>query len=376
LIAVLSLTVAACGSSSSNSSSSSSSTSSGSSSSGSSSGSTGSSPGVAAAKAAIAGFTSDPTSIYPTVKITKPIPKGKTIVYINCGAPACTNIGTSFTQAAHYLGWTVSNIVATPTPQGIQTAFQNAIRMHPAGVISGGFASTQYPEQLKELTAAHIPVLSDTGTDPTGANGITLQVLPPDQTDKATALLADQTIADDGGSGHVGVVFLTGYPIVKDYTDSYVAELKKNCPKCTMSTLTVDPTAITNGASKIASFLAANPGIKQLFISYDGLAVGLPAAVKGAGVTYPKTYSWAPDQTGVAALQSGARTASVPLCYPDVGYQFADALARLFTGGSIQPDTGFEHFVIWDKQYNDVPTQANNPPCDANYASQFEALWK
>ncbi len=361
--------LAACGSSSSSPASSSSS--------GGSTSASGTSKVVSTAKAAIASYTKAPTAIAPTVPITKAIPKGKTIVYVNCGATACTTAGDALTAAAKYLGWNVKDIEAVPTPQGIQNAFAAAIRIHPAAVLSAGFGSTQYPEQLKQLNALKIPVLSETGTDNTGQNGITLQILPVSATEKAGRILANQAIVTSGGSGTIGVVQLSGYPSQTFLANAFTSEIKSKCPACTTKTLPVTPSDIgTTAASKISSWLVANPTIKQVFFTYDALAVGLPAAVKGTGGAYPDTYSWAPDQTGVEALQIGQRTASIPLCYNEVGYQWADALARIFTGMPITPDEGFQHFVIWGKQYNNVPTSTADPACDANYQKQFEALWK
>jgi ribose transport system substrate-binding protein len=316
-----------------------------------------------------------PEHVFPNKPIGKPIPAGKKLVFINCGAPACTNMGASFKQAASVLGWNVNEIQAQPTPQSIQAAFSEAVRQRPDGVVSTGFSKELYRRQLDQLHEMKIPVFSGTGTDPTGPD-INLEPLPPASVSKATKLLADKTIVDAGGKGEIGAVLLTGYPIVKIYTDAYLAEIKSACPKCTTKTLVVQPTSIGKDAgAKIANFLRSNPKIGHLFLSYDALGVGLKQAVTAAGAKYPKTYSWAPDQTGVKALQTGERTASIPLDYPEIGWQWADAFARLFTGGTVKPDDGFQNFVIWSKDFNNVPASAENPPAVQSYQDQFKKLW-
>jgi ABC-type sugar transport system substrate-binding protein len=370
--AIVGLGIAACGSSSSSTSASG-----GSSSGGSSSGSSSSSnPTLAALQATVQAHEKDPTQIAPTVPISKPIPTGKHIVYVNCGAPACTQMGQSFTQAAQALGWTVSDIVATPTPAGLQAAFQNAIALHPDAVVSDGLTAAAYEHQIQELHAAHAFVVSNNGTDATGQNGIDLQVGPVASTDAGNRLLADKVIVDNGGKGDIGEVLLTGYPIVADYAAAFNSEVKAKCPSCTISTIQVQPTDIGSGsAGKIANFLRVHPNIKQVYLTYDTLALGLQAAVKGAGVSFPKLYSWAIDDSGLAAAKAGQRAAVVPECYPETGWMWADGLARLFTGQSIQPDEAWEQFPIWSNDYHNLPASDNNPPCNPNYQAQFKALW-
>lgn len=383
--AILGLGIAACGSSSSNSSTSSSraststsggstSTSGGSTSTSSSSGST--SGVLATLQKIVQAHTQDPTQIGPNVPITKPIPTGKHIVYVNCGAPACTEMGESFTQAAQVLGWTVSTIVATPTPAGIQAAFQDALQQHPNAVVSDGFSASSYERQIQALHAIHAFVVSNNGVDYTGHNGIDLQTGEIPNNNTANRLLADKVLVDDGAKGHIGEVYLTGYPIIADYAGAFTSEIKAKCPSCTVSTIQVQPTDIgTKSAGEIATFLRVHPDIKQVYLTYDTLALGLQSAVKADGVPYPKLYSWAIDNSGLQALKAGQRTAAVPACYPEIGWQWADGLARLFTGMSVAPDEKFEQFPIWSAEYHNIPASSNNPPCDANYQTQFKALW-
>lgn len=335
---------------------------------------------MAALQAKIAPFTKAPTSIGPTVAITKPIPKGKSFVFINCGAPACTDMQDSFNAAAQHLGWKVTNITTAPTPQAIQASFAQAIRDKPSAVVSSGFAINQFPEQAKQLNAMKIPIIMNTGTDQSTYNpssGITLQLQPPQEVGKATALMADKAVIDAGGKGEFGTVLLTGYPSVANNVAGFTAEVKKVCSACTTTSISIQPTSLgTNAPALIANFLRANPNIKGLYFGYAAMAAGLSAAAKGAGVTMPKTYAWAPDADGVQQLNTGTMTAAVPLCYTETGWQFADAAARLLTGGNVKDSQPWQNYVLWSKQYGNVPTSVNNPPCIADYKTQFEKLWQ
>jgi ABC-type sugar transport system substrate-binding protein len=331
------------------------------------------SAGLAAAKANVDARLHDPATIGPATAIGKPIPKNKTIVYIDCGAIVCTNIGSSLQAASTELGWTFKSIQAQPTSQSIQAAFDAAIRLHPSGVASVGFTTATYRRELATLKADGIPVLSASGTDPVG-NGLDLQ-LQSAQSPTAMALLADKAIVDNGGKGDIGMILLTGYPIIVDYGNDFSAEIAKNCPACKVTTLQIQPTAIgTTAAASIANFLRANPGIKQIYLGYDDLAQGLASAVKNVGASMPEVYGWAPTPADMSLVQTGGQTVVVPQDTDTMGWQLADAFARYFTNESLTPDESWEPWVLWGKEYNNVPG-SDTPTVVASYQAQFEKLW-
>jgi ribose transport system substrate-binding protein len=313
------------------------------------------------------------------VPITKPIPTGKPVVFINCGAPACLNMQKSFDAAAAYLQWHATNLVTQPTPQGIQNAFAQAIRDKPAAVVSSGFNISQFPEQAKQLNEMKIPIIMNTGTDPSTydpSKGISVQLQPPETVAKASALNADQALIDNGTSGEYGTVTLTGYPSVVNNVANYVKEIKAKCPSCKTTNISIQPTSLgTNAATLITNFLRTNPDIKSLYFGYADMLVGLSTAVKTSSVPYPKTYAWSPDSQGIQELQEGTLNAAVPLCYVETGWQFADAVARYLTGMPLQQSQKWQNYVLWSKAYNNVPTQVDNPPCIADYETQFKKLW-
>lgn len=111
--------------------------------------------------------------IGPTEPIKNPIPKGKKLIYVNCGQPACTTQGEYFAEAAQVLGWTVEEIAAEPTPQSIQASFEEVVRKKPDGVASAGFGPALYPKQVKALNEMNIPIFESTGEVESGEAGIT-----------------------------------------------------------------------------------------------------------------------------------------------------------------------------------------------------------
>jgi len=320
-----------------------------------------------------------PGPIGPTVPIGKPIPKDVYVIFINAGAPANISQEESFDEAAQVLGWKVENLTTEPTPPAIQSTFEEVIRRKPDAVAMTGLAIEQFPKQAKELNELEIPIISNTGTDPSTYNpaeGITLQNQEPDEVAEAAALLADKALVDAGGEGEFGAVNLTGYPSVAINVEGFEHEIESRCPKCTVKHLEVNPTSLGKDAPTIiANFLRANSGITGIYFGYDGIAVGLNAALKGAGVTPPRTYAWAPDEVGVQELQTGEQTAAIPLGYPEGSWQFVDAIARLETGGNVKDSKPVGPYVIWSKELDNVPQDPKNPPVNPDYQAEFKKLW-
>lgn len=335
----------------------------------------GSAEEVAADALAVAEEHTEVTQIGPTEPIKGEIPKDKTLIYVNCGQPACTAQGEAFKEAGELLGWKIEEIAAEPTPESIQEAFAEVVRRKPDGVASAGFGPALYPKQIAELNKMEIPVFEATGEVGTGKDGVTYDPIGPEQASEATAILANKSVADMGGEGEAGAVILTGYPIVEDYTNAWADEVEAICSECSVKKLEVQPTAIGKDApEQLANFLRANPDIKALFLGYDLLGSGLPAALKNAGLEMPFTYSWGVDAPGIEALQTEERTAAAPDPYNEVGWQQIDGFARIFAGQDpVQP---WQEPMIWSNAFENVPDETEPfPAINPNYQEQFKELW-
>jgi ribose transport system substrate-binding protein len=317
--------------------------------------------------------------IGPTVPIEKPVPANTNTVFINCGAPACVSFEKAYNEAAGVLGIEVENITVEPTPASIQSGFSEAVRRKPAAVITSGFAIEQYPKQAKELNELEIPIISNTGTDPSTYNpkeGVTLQLQETDEVSEAAELMADKALVDAGGEGEFVAVNLSGYPSVAIQVKAFEEHLKAECPECTVNHLDIQPTSLGKDAPTIvANYVRSHSGIKGIYFGYDGIALGLSAAFKSAGITPPATYAWAPDEPGVQELQNEELTAGVPLGYPETGWQFADAVARFVTGGNIKDSKPVGPYVLWSKQFENVPSNPKDLFANPNYKKEFEKLW-
>jgi ABC-type sugar transport system substrate-binding protein len=336
--------------------------------------------GLAYAEEKVAEATTPPEHIGPETPVAKPIPSGKTIAYVNCGQLVCDYAEETLNEAAKTLGWTVKNIKTDGTPQQIQEAYEAVVNEAPDGVASLGMSEEFFPRQLKEMDEKEIPFVSALGTIPE-EGAMKLQILQDEidgkrETGPAMRLLADKAIVDSKGEGEIGIIVLTGYPTIEGFKEEFESELSERCPNCSSKSLDVPATAIgTTSDTQIANFLRANPSIHSIFLTYEGLVTDLAGATKSAGVEMPKMYSWSPAGSGFESLRTGASTAGVPQGDPELGYQIADAFARIFTGESPQADKPFTRFTLWCKTCENPPPAGENPATIENYKEQFEELW-
>ncbi|MCW2981366.1 MAG: ABC-type sugar transport system periplasmic component-like protein [Solirubrobacterales bacterium] len=376
----LALVIAGCGGGSSSSSTSSGgSTESSEGSSGGAAGEGSSSSESAFPKAAEANaeFEERPTTIGIETPVGKPIPKGKTIDFIQCGVPACKTEGELFESAASALGWTVNSINAGTTPEEIKAAYDQAIKDEPDAVLGSGYPRSLFNPELEELKAKNIPVIEFFVEEEAG-NGITavLGGIPTSETQGK--MMADYILAHSTNeSMEIGVVNAQGFETVTGTAASVEKVFSEECSGCKVKKLEAPLTAIGKDLpQRIASFLTANPGIEWTTVGYDDMVTGLPTALKGAGVENAKlttvniSTSIAPYMANGEYLQS-----TVGSSFPEVYWRGIDLLARLFAGVEYKEDENDSTLPYWTVTKETLPTTEEEFPVVENYEEQFKQLW-
>lgn len=337
----------------------------------------GGSAGLEEAEEIVAEHEKPPAKIGVKTPIKKGVPKGKTMVFVNCGAEACSNTGKGMEAGAEAIGWTIETINAEPVPQVLQNAMEEAVRRKPDFIAITGSNAEEYPRQLEEAEAANIPVIVGHALQKNGEEGVTADVLPVSVAETHMETLAAKTAVDLGGEGTVLVDYLTGFPLPQNYTDAYVAALEKFCPECTIEKQNIQPTAIGKDApQQICNYLRANPA-DAVALSYDAIGVGIQAACKSAGTEAPPIYSYSPDAAGVEELKNEEKKAGAPQDYGDEGAAIVDAAIRIGNGEPIDEVEGAVlDMDIWTEEYGTLPED----PSELTYLvpgglEQWEELW-
>ena len=101
------------------------------------------------------------------------------------------------------------------------------------------------------------------------------------------------------------------YPILDAFTNSFQAEVTKQCPACKTSIANVTIPQLTAGQvpSVLVSALRSNSSAKYLVFDDGPFADGVTSALAAAGLGGVKVIGEAADNAGVAALKTGKEQA-------------------------------------------------------------------
>jgi ribose transport system substrate-binding protein len=322
-------------------------------------------------------FEERPTSVGIKTPVGKPIPEGKTIDFIECGVPACAVEGELFEEAMSNLGWKLNSIKAGTTPEEIKAAYQQAINNKPDAVLASGYPTVLFKPELAQLKKLDIPVVQFFIQEE-ASPGVTAVIGGPTTSEFQGKMMADYVLAhSDDKSMEVGVVNANGFETVTATADKVEEVVAEECPSCATKRLDAPVTSIGGDLpQRISSFLTANPDMKWMTVGYNDMVVGLPTALKGAGVegvnltTININPSVAPYLKKGEYLQSTSGTS-----FPEVYWRGVDMLARLFAGVPYDEDLDDSTLPYWTITADTVPTTTEEFPVVEDYEEQFKKLW-
>lgn len=333
-----------------------------------------SSKGLAAARALLRPTSEQPTRLPITQKITKPVPTGKTAAFISCGSPECDQEGAIVKQATDALGWTLSVINTNSTVAGEQSAFQQVVREKLNAVFYSAVSRSAFSQFIPQLEANGTFVAGAFVTDSEG-NGINYLDYGPTAVGPVGTLEAAWIADDSNGSGSAVFINIPAFSVLADELTGFTTGMAKYCPSCTSGTLNIPNAAVgQNVPALTVAYLRAHPNVKYVVASADSLVDGLPAAIKGAGLTGIKIIGQAATGTNLVYLHAGQEDASFALDYYYALWALVDAAARHFAG---VPQVEFDANTLphWLLTKDNAPTTNSIFPVVKNLEAQFKALW-
>ncbi|HEY3735464.1 MAG TPA: substrate-binding domain-containing protein [Streptosporangiaceae bacterium] len=333
---------------------------------------------VQKATAFIKPYLTPPAKIPLSVPLTSPAPRGKTIVFLQCELAQCQVIGASVKQAAAVVGWTYKVIPYQSTnPSTLAAALTQALQYHPVAV---GFTSPPYALWSQEVAAykaagvALIP--SFTGTVPLGPT-IVANPASAGFAGLNGQILGNWFIADSGAKGNVLSVNIPDFPYLGDVSDQFDATVASDCPGCKVTDLNVGIPDVDSGAITgiVVSALRRNPAIKYVVASDSAFMEALPAALQAAGLGGKVQVAGC---CGVAAVETGLTTGAFSAITgvngTYAGFLTIDAALRVAEKLPIPSTEGDLPVGLLTRQSPGTPSNSYDEPAD--YAQQFEKLWK
>jgi ribose transport system substrate-binding protein len=363
------LSLAACSSSSSTSSGSTSATS------GSGSGlSAADQAGLTKAEALVAAQTVRPTSITDTVKVTKPIPTGLTIDFVPCGSPECLLEGAIVKQAASLVGWKTDVLTNDGTPQGDKAAFAQVVRNKPAAVLYTAIPASTFASDVPAMKANGTFVSTCCVTDAVGpSTGIGYEIDGPSQVGPVGGSQAAWIAADSKDKADSVFVNIPAFAILATQATDFMSGMKTYCPTCKASEINIALANLASAPDTIVSYLRANPSVNYVVASTDAITLGLPEALKAAGLTNVKIVGQGATPTNIQYLHSGEEAADAAFPYYEVMYAMVNSAIQDKAGMPVAASVAPPKWLL-------TPTNAPNTtaqvfPVVTSYESQYEALW-
>ena len=375
LTAALGLVIAACSSTSTGTSTAGTTTAGSSASAGSSVIGSSTSSGGQAAEAELKVAEDRPASVnLPTVSTA--IPSGKTVSFVHCGVAVCDTIAAAIKNAAAVLGWKVDVIPTNGTPASVKAAWDTVVRLHPAVAFGSGFNRALFASEASQLASMKVPVMDWSTLDSPG-QGITFVKGGPSEVPVVGEQMAAWVVASTQGKADTLYINLPTFVILQPVMEGFDSYYKQWCPGCKLSTMSVPLTSIgTTAPSLIVSYLRTHPDINRIAVGYNGVDVGLPAALAAAGLSGKvKFIGEAPTATNLAYVQAGTEAATVAQGYYEIWAMYLDAAARALTGQSLAPDNAWKvpWFLVTQSNYSQGTGYA---PIVTNLDGQLKQIWK
>ena len=322
-LALVTVTVAACGSASSSNPASSASSSSSSLPSAGSSSSSGSSAGtnLTGAKEAIAPYTGHPGAFPVTQPLSKPLPAGTKFAFLQCGTTACGLVGKLLVPAVKAIGGTLTTVNAGSTAQSSQAA-----RLQRAGAQAGRRADHRYRPDvfgggLKKLVRLPGSRSSRSRSPRTSAavrHHLQLH-RPADDRRLAGKLMADWVIANKGPKANVVFYGVPAINFSGKHAEGFRGGDEEELP-------------VVQGPRRPDRRDHAGHDLREHGRQRSAVAPhrptsrcspaprsppGLPAAMKAAGLSVT-TLGYAPTAGNLQDIKNGGMTAGLAVDLPDL----------------------------------------------------------
>jgi ribose transport system substrate-binding protein len=295
-----------------------------------------------------------------------------------------TNQGENYvtkgvTEAADKIGWNTRLLSGEGTTQGMTSAIDQAIALHPDGIINIGINFSASGDVFQNAADAGIPVVSweggpDAGpsTSPPIFYNVTASI------EKTAQLAADYVIADSGGTAHVVIFTDNSFSIAQTKADFMKADIEK-CANCKV--LEYENTPIAEEAKRMPPLVSALMGKYSSDWTYslavhDSYFQAMASALGGTGVSpddAPINVSGgngSPDAFDrIRSGQYQAGTVANPV--GEQGWQTVDEMNRALAGEEPSGYVTEPHLVTADN-IGDIKT-VYEP--DNDYRNHYMDIW-
>ena len=285
-------------------------------------------------------------------------------------------------EAGKAIGWTVRVIDGQGSVSGRTAALNQALALKPAGIVVGGFDTTEQKAAFESAAKSGIPLVGWHSGERPGPNdkaGLYANVTTTaDDVSEAAALWA---VADSDGKAGV-VIFTDSQYAIAVYKAKAMEAVIKKCGGCTV--LSFEDSPIADSATRMPSLTNSllqrfgdkwthSLAINDLYFDFMGSSLKA-AGKKGDGA--PKAVS-AGDGSEAAYQRIRSKNyqaGTVPEPLNMQGWQIVDELNRAFAKEKWSGYVPKVHLVTPDNVTKDGgPKNLFDP--DSGYREKYKAIW-
>lgn len=332
---------------------------------------------VAAARAAIAPYSGHPTAFPVDQPLSRPVPAGTKIVWLQYPTPAGALQGRVLRQAAKTLGVSLQTINAGSTATSAQAAAASALALHPDAVLFGGMQPSVFGDSLRQLSDAGTKVVSfAVSEDDVKRYGIDFNFVGLKPTEHDGRLMADWVVAHTRGDANVAFYGVPAFSYSKQMESAFADEMRVRCPSCQVRSVPLNIASIgTTAPQAIVADLQAHPHTNMMAFATADAAAGLPAAMRSAGLSVAD-IGFGPQPAQLQEVKDGHMTAALALDAGTVVWTALDVAARLIVGGQLTAAEQAGAAPLQLLEQRDITFDpANGFAPYPDVAQRFKALW-
>lgn len=306
-----------------------------------------------------------------------PVPKGKTIAFVSCGAEICNETGEAGVEIAEKAGFKaelVNKNGAGDVPN-LNQAMSSALALHPDAIVGICVTATQVADKLEQAESEGIVTVSTCDPTPTGGKGED-SAAADFANGLSTELLGWAIVADSEGEANVVAIEDRGYPaVIRKIGD--LVKVVEGCSGCAVKTATWQAGEAANPATA-ANFLTglinANPDMTTLVMPYS---IGIQSAVQAVASSGREIDIYADDADSVnlQELREGHTTMLSSVDPQLVMYQAVDQAIRGLDGSPYVKPAELPYLGHLYTQQDVPKTGVGAFVKYFDYPAEYEKLW-
>lgn len=332
-----------------------------------------------AASAVIDPTLARPTDIGIATPLDGPVPAGASVYWIECGAPACVALGDSLQEAVDALGWSLTRVPAGLTPETVKNAWGEAARATPTpiAVIGSGFPRDVFESELQSLASKGVTTINLSVNDQADEQLTAVIGAGQVRNTEVGKLQAAYLLSQQGSETNAVFVKIPAFPSHEPQHEGFAAEFSELCPDCTSDVLELPAESMgTDLPQRLVAYLQSHQDVNAVALAYGDMAIGVPTALRDAGLADRVTIvTDTPDPT-VAQYISDDNVVVAATGYPgpEMTWRAIDITLRIANGQDVS-DVVAAPLPQWMLTSASIPSTTDSFPLVEDYQAQFKALW-